>query len=88
MFAIRKLINKGCTVKLNDKEILIHSGNSGKIIKKWKFDGMFWWLDFDLVEFFHSNNKFAKIESYYHDKKITLQVEKTELLRSKGDLEF
>lgn len=47
LFSIRKIVNGGAMVILDDCEIKIYSKKDGHLITSGKYDGNFWWLNFE-----------------------------------------
>ena len=49
LFSLRKIVNRGASILLNNTSIKILD-KKNKVVKVGKFDGRFWWLEYDLVE--------------------------------------
>lgn len=49
LFSLRKLVNKGALVNLSEDGINIVDVKSNKLVKSGRYDGRFWWLNFELA---------------------------------------
>lgn len=56
LLSIRKLVNEGAQVLLDDTGIQILNKRTKEIMKEGTYDGKFWWLNFNLI----GNNNFNK----------------------------
>lgn len=61
LFALRKLVNRGAKINLNEQGINIIDSKSNKLIKSGKYDGRFWWLNFELT-----NKSLGKIKYLFN----------------------
>ena len=48
LFSLRKIVNNGAKIVLDNTSIKILN-QKDKLVKVGKFDGRFWWLEFDLI---------------------------------------
>ncbi len=47
LFSVRKLISKGIRATFDDEGVELRNKQTGKLIKSGKYDGKFWWLEFE-----------------------------------------